>query len=146
MNIIYCATIRLPTEKAHGLQIMKTSAAMVQAGAKLELVIPDRDNAITTDPFDYYHTPKNFLITIPVLVFLGIGYKVIYLFEQFFVKNTRHQYGIPVISPWRIGSRKLIDHYFMKFIVYPRDQHGCINKPGKGVEELLLLVMDYEKN
>ena len=63
MNIIYCATIRLPTEKAHGLQIMKTSAAMVQAGAKLELVIPDRDNAITTDPFDYYHTPKNFLIT-----------------------------------------------------------------------------------
>ncbi|OGH64463.1 MAG: hypothetical protein A2821_03000 [Candidatus Magasanikbacteria bacterium RIFCSPHIGHO2_01_FULL_41_23] len=63
MKIIYCVTVRLPTEKAHGLQIMKTNAALVQSGAKVELVIPDRTNPITVDPFVFYGVEKTFSIT-----------------------------------------------------------------------------------
>lgn len=63
MKIAYCAMVRLPTEKAHGLQIMKTASALVDAGVDLELIIPDRKNSIETDPFEYYHVAKNFPIT-----------------------------------------------------------------------------------
>ena len=33
MNILYLANVRLPTEKAHGAQIMKTCEALAAAGA-----------------------------------------------------------------------------------------------------------------
>ncbi len=63
MKIIYIANIRLPTEKAHGVQIMEMCSAFVAAGAEVELVIPKRKNSIPDDPFSYYAVPKNFVIT-----------------------------------------------------------------------------------
>lgn len=60
-RILYIANIRLPTEKAHGLQIMKTCEAF--EGAEVELVIPTRHNPINEDPFSYYSVDKKFTIT-----------------------------------------------------------------------------------
>jgi hypothetical protein len=46
MKICYIAAIRLPTEKAHGLQIMKTCEAFAAAGHDVELVVSDRATPI----------------------------------------------------------------------------------------------------
>lgn len=62
MHILYLASIRLPTEKAHGLQIMKTCEALAHAGAEVELCVPTRKSSITADPFDYYYAQKNFTL------------------------------------------------------------------------------------
>jgi len=59
-SIVYAAAVRLPTEKAHGAQIMHTCAALASLGASVTLAIPDRNTAIETDPFEYYHVPPVF--------------------------------------------------------------------------------------
>ena len=58
-KILYIANIRLPTERAHGVQIMEMCSALAEAGADVELCVPRRRNAITLDPFVYYHLPQN---------------------------------------------------------------------------------------
>lgn len=63
MNLLYLAFVRLPTEKAHGVQIMKTCEAFVAAGVKVELMIPGRRTHIQKDPFEYYDVQKSFKLT-----------------------------------------------------------------------------------
>lgn len=62
MRITYLANIRLPTEKAHGIQIMKMCAAFKNAGHNIELVLPWRKNFIEDDPFEYYSISTRFPI------------------------------------------------------------------------------------
>ncbi len=63
MKILYIAHIRLPTERAHGIQIMKMCSAFAQSGNNVELVIPKRFNHLKEDPFVYYGEGKKFNIT-----------------------------------------------------------------------------------
>ena len=63
MKILYIANIRLPTEKAHGIQIMKMCESFAHVGAEVELVIPDRYTPLTEDPFSYYGVERAFAIT-----------------------------------------------------------------------------------
>ncbi len=80
MKLIYFANIRIPTERAHGIQIMKTCEAFARNGAEVTLVAPARTNRFKNDPFAYYRLEKNFKIKkLPCLdlVFLGsIGFKI----------------------------------------------------------------------
>lgn len=62
MKLIYIANLRLPTEKAHGLQIMKMTEAFASQGLEVELVVPRRFNTIKADPFEFYGVKKNFTI------------------------------------------------------------------------------------
>lgn len=62
-KIIYIANVRLPTEKAHGYQIMKMCEAFAACGAGVELVVPFRQNEIQSDPFTYWQVKKDFTIT-----------------------------------------------------------------------------------
>ncbi len=64
MKIIYLANVRLPTEKAHGYQIVRTAAAMVAAGAEVELVVPKRRNPKLggEDVFAHYGVTQQFPI------------------------------------------------------------------------------------
>lgn len=74
MKILYIANIRLPTEKAHGLQIMKTCEAFAGNGVHVELMVPARKNAIVEAPFSYYGVEEQFLITtMPVLDWVRFG-------------------------------------------------------------------------
>ncbi len=66
-KIFYIANVRLPTEKAHGMQIMKSCEAFARAGMDVELVVPRRRNLFADDPFEYYTVERNFTIT-PILV------------------------------------------------------------------------------
>src|SRR3989344_1227590 len=62
-KILYLSFIRLPTEKAHGVQIMKTCEAFADAGTDVELVIPGRKTHIQENSFEYYGVKENFTLT-----------------------------------------------------------------------------------
>jgi glycosyltransferase involved in cell wall biosynthesis len=65
MKILYIANIRIPTEMAHGLQIMKMCEAFVKQGAELELIVPMRfgiSEIAKKDPFEYYKVDRIFKI------------------------------------------------------------------------------------
>ncbi len=63
MRLVYLASVRMPTEKAHGYQIMKMCEAFAQANHNVELIVSRRKNLIKTDPFEYYGIKRNFRIT-----------------------------------------------------------------------------------
>ena len=62
-DILYIANIRLPTEKAHGVQIMEMCSAFSAQGVNVELVVPKRRNTLIEDPFDFYKIKNNFTIS-----------------------------------------------------------------------------------
>ncbi len=63
MKIIYLSNARIPTEKAHGSQIMKMCESFARQGAEVELILPRRANEIKEDPFDFYRVARIFRIT-----------------------------------------------------------------------------------
>lgn len=75
MKLIYIANIRLPTEKAHGIQVMKTCEALAAEGVDLELWVPKRRNAafVGVGPFDFYKVGRTFSISfLPSLDLIGL--------------------------------------------------------------------------
>ncbi len=64
MKLIYVANIRLPTEKAYGVQIMKTCEAIARLGIDVRLIIPTRKSIAFAgvNPFEHYGVEKNFTI------------------------------------------------------------------------------------
>ena len=74
MKIFYIENVRLPTEKAHGIQIMKMCEAFARVGHEVELVVPRRLNHIKEDPFDYFDVERIFNIKrIPCLDLIKFG-------------------------------------------------------------------------
>ena len=60
MKLLYIANARIPTEKAHGIQIMKMCESFSEAGLDIELVFPYRKNFIKENPFKYYNVEQKF--------------------------------------------------------------------------------------
>lgn len=64
MRLTYIANARLPTEKAHGLQIVRMCEAFAHCGAELRLLYPSRHQPTgfgnPTDLFDYYGVDRIF--------------------------------------------------------------------------------------
>lgn len=76
MRLVYVAHIRLPTERAHGLQIMKTCEALARIGHSVTLIAPNKTSAgiPETDPFRYYGIEECFeLIRVPTTDALAHG-------------------------------------------------------------------------
>lgn len=72
MNIFYLANVRMPTEKAHGIQIIKMCEAFGRAGHNVKLLAPRRFNPIKESPFFYYGVEKNFeIVKLPCLDFVN---------------------------------------------------------------------------
>lgn len=65
MNILYIANSRIPTEKAHGNQIIQMCQSFGNAQVNLELILPTRDNDKfeSIDIYQHYQVEKNFEIT-----------------------------------------------------------------------------------
>jgi len=65
MKLIYITNSRIPTEKAHGLQIVKMCQAFVKQGADVELVLPYRKSRgrEESDVFSYYNLDRNFEVS-----------------------------------------------------------------------------------
>jgi len=74
-RLAYVAYTRMPSERAHGLQIVKTCEALARAGEEVELIVPLRKNALSgSDPFAYYGLERAFSVTylpVPDLVAFG---------------------------------------------------------------------------
>lgn len=65
----------MPTEKAHGYQIVKMCEAFADNNVNVELIVPARHNHIKDDIFSYYHTKNNFTIRyIKFVDFLSWGW------------------------------------------------------------------------
>lgn len=63
----------MPTEKAHGIQIMKMCEAFTSADHKIELIVPFRFNHLKKDSFKYYGVRRNFKIKkIPALDLINV--------------------------------------------------------------------------
>ena len=60
MNILYIANLRLPTEKAYGLQIVKMCEAFANLDLHTTLLVPSRNNQIKKSIFEYYNVKGNF--------------------------------------------------------------------------------------
>jgi glycosyltransferase involved in cell wall biosynthesis len=54
MKIYYITNARIPSKKAHGIQVMKMCEAFAQCGHKVTLVIPNRRLSIEDNVFVYY--------------------------------------------------------------------------------------------
>ena len=94
-KLFYIAHIRLPTEKAHGMQIMKSCEALARAGVEVELVVPRRKNPIADDPFTYYAVEKNFTLTkipyIDTVRFGRVGF--LFAFVSFLIASRVYLIG-----------------------------------------------------
>ena len=53
-KLYYIANARIPTQRAHGLQIVKMCEAFAGAGMDVELIIPGRQNELRDDAYTYY--------------------------------------------------------------------------------------------
>lgn len=74
MRIAYIVNARIPTEKAHGVHVMKMCEALAALRSDVLLIVPYRFNTIKKDPFDYYHVRRNFkIIKIPCLDLAPLG-------------------------------------------------------------------------
>lgn len=62
MKLIALFNTRLPTEKAHGLQVAKMCEAFADCGQSVELWLPAIPNIIKEDVFRYYGLKNNFKI------------------------------------------------------------------------------------
>jgi len=62
-GILYITNARIPTEKAHGLQMLKTVEALRKAGARIRLIVAKRRNSITEDPFVFYGIEPSFPVS-----------------------------------------------------------------------------------
>lgn len=62
-RIIYIANARIPTEKAHGIQMMAVCEAFSTEGYEVIMLAPQRKNSLTGDAFAFYGKDRNFTIT-----------------------------------------------------------------------------------
>ncbi|PIR82455.1 hypothetical protein COU20_02355 [Candidatus Kaiserbacteria bacterium CG10_big_fil_rev_8_21_14_0_10_59_10] len=62
MKVLYVAYARMPTEKAHGIQIASMCSALGDQGAQVTLLVPTWTNHLTVSVFDYYSITSNFSI------------------------------------------------------------------------------------
>lgn len=64
MNLYYVANARLPTDKAHGLQIVENCEALAAEGARVSLIAPRRrhgpEGRADADPYAHYGVERTF--------------------------------------------------------------------------------------
>src|SRR3989344_5964702 len=154
MTIFYIANIRLPTEKAHGLQIMKMCEQFA-GRADTELVVPRRFNPIKIDPFEYYGVNRSFEITrLPVLDLVKFGRFGFWLESLIFSKIAAIYLFLKKADV--IYGRDEIPLYFLKFFkknVFWEAHQGQINfaahrllKKAAGVITISEGLKSYYKN
>jgi glycosyltransferase involved in cell wall biosynthesis len=71
MKIAYVANVRMPTEKAHGVQIMQMCRAFSQVGHEVTLVVPARRNTIEKTVWEFYGVEPSFqIVYVPIVDFI----------------------------------------------------------------------------
>jgi glycosyltransferase involved in cell wall biosynthesis len=78
MRLIYIANVRIPTERAHGIQVMKMCEALADVQSptppNVALLVPRRLNKLKAEPFAYYGVKQNFkIMRLPCVDTVGFG-------------------------------------------------------------------------
>jgi glycosyltransferase involved in cell wall biosynthesis len=75
MRILYLASVRIPSEKASGLAIMRQCEAFASLGHRVTLIRPSRKNSIADDAFSYYGIRAIFsVVSVPVFpLYISLG-------------------------------------------------------------------------
>lgn len=111
MKLIYIVNARIPTEKAHGVQIMKMCEAFALNGVELTLAVPQRIGVKKKDPFLHYSIREKFpIVYLPIVDTYGWGY-LGFIFGSVSFAVTSFFYGIF----WRIKNKGRV-------VFYSRDQ------------------------
>ena len=112
MKLIYLTNARIPTEKAHGLQIMKMVEAFKNHGIDVDLVVAKRINKQLeqVDPFDYYNVKTKFSIKKLWLIDM-VNIKLLPRKLSVFIQNTSF-----AISSFFYVLNKKVD------LIYSRDE------------------------
>ncbi|MEK7643835.1 MAG: glycosyltransferase family 4 protein [Patescibacteria group bacterium] len=123
MKLLYIANARIPTEKAHGLHIVKMCEAFSRRGAAVILVVPKRKNLITEDIFSYYGTEKNFSVRyLPVIDFVRSGFfgywitQISFSWKLMTLDFDKREYTVITrdeLSGWLMAKRKFRVFYDM---------------------------------
>lgn len=94
MKIIYLANIRLPSEKAHAIHIVKMCEALANQGNHVELIMAKRYNPDfkNQDVFNFYNLKRNFkikkLLVIDILNLFSRGPYATWLINLSFALNS----------------------------------------------------------
>lgn len=84
MKLIYLANDRLPTEKAYGINIVKTCEALGGQGTDVTILAPKGKNRAGEALFSYYGIPKNFeVVYIPIFDAVSRGWRLGFFINQF---------------------------------------------------------------
>lgn len=82
MKIAYISNSRIPTERAHGIQIIKMCEAFAELGHDVTLFVPRRMNKIKLDAYTYYNVGQKFKIKyLPTIDTVRFG-KVGFIFQS----------------------------------------------------------------
>ncbi len=125
-RLFYIANVRLPTEKAHGMQIMKSCEALAKTGLSVELLIPRRLNPLKANPFEYYGVKHIFKITrLPVLDSVSCG-RIGFWFETlvFLLIARLYLWGRKGVVYTR---EEVVGIFFSKFVL---ETHMIPDHPG----------------
>jgi glycosyltransferase involved in cell wall biosynthesis len=123
MRLLYVTNARMPTEKAHGLQIVKTVEALQKQGIEVRLLVPSRKNHIKTNLKAFYNLKSE----IDVVYVFDVVRLVQYLSEKIYFPLQRLWFGIVAFVyalQWRgvIYSRDITISFFLsmfgKQIIY----------------------------
>jgi glycosyltransferase involved in cell wall biosynthesis len=83
-KMTYLANVRIPTEKAYGVQMIKMCEALAKFVEKISLVVPQKVNKLTGEIHDFYQVDKNFKIfKLPFW-----DYKLLYKYKMGFFIQT----------------------------------------------------------
>ena len=124
MKLLYIANARLPTEKAHGVQIVKMCEALAQSGAEVELVVPFRLQTAqmrrVRDLWTYYGVRRRFKLTrLPSLdlLFLDRHLPSWLFYLPFYVQALTFNVCAVLYSLWR-RSQVLYSRDWMFFLLW----------------------------
>ena len=116
MKLIYLANVRIPTEKAYGIQIMKMCEAFAEQGIEVKLVVPTRVSQEFTgvDPYSYHRVRRSFEIeklkTLDPYWLMKLPFGLYIKFQSlFFVFNIFFHY--------------LFKNNFKESVLYTRDEY-----------------------
>lgn len=169
-NIKYIANVRIPTERAHGYQIMKMCESFSQNGCQVELLVPGRKNHILEDPFIFYKIKRNYIISVipsfdPFFLFkfpFGLYIKIQTLifnlalfFRLIFMKNkdsfifyTRDELLLPLLlffSKKVIWESHALPKNKVRYSNYFKKCHRIFTLTKKTREDLIQLGVDEKK-
>jgi glycosyltransferase involved in cell wall biosynthesis len=136
LRILYAAAIRLPTEKAHGAQIVRTCEALARGGATVELAVPGRATPISGDAFSYYGAERLFSITpLKVADLLGWGRAGFLISALLFARRVaRHAQAAKPSVIYSRDKTVLIALRFLSTVPLVWEVHG--REPGWAVRFL----------